>query len=110
MKIALSVVLLVGCALLTGARIPVFASDLALWMAALPSDAPRVSVNIAAALLQAGEWETAGGYALQAVHKAERPESKFERQAVLSLVSQQIQYLDTWHPVCSRPDYQPYCF
>lgn len=110
MKIGLSVVLLVGCALLTGARIPAFESDRALWMAALPSTAPRVSVNVAAALLNDGTWESAGDYALQAVKLSQRPESTYERAAVLTLVKLQIQYLDTWHPVCDRPSFQPYCF
>lgn len=110
MRILLTVFLIGGCALLTGARIPVFASDKALWMAALPSTAPRVSVNVAAALLNAGTWESAGDYALHAVELSQRPESTYERAAVLALVKLQIQYLDTWHPVCDRPAYQPYCF
>lgn len=110
MRLIFAVWLLAGYALLTGARIPVFASDRALWMAALPSAAPRVSANVAAALLREGAWESAGDYALQAIEKAQRPESAYEVDAVRHLVQLQVQYLDTWHPVCDRPVFAPYCF
>lgn len=108
MKIA-AVSILVVCALLTGARIPVFASDVALWRDAVPSDAPRPYVNLSAALLQAGRWAEAEPLVLQAVDKAQRPASAYERAAVLDLVTLQVRYLDTWHHVCSRPAFHSYC-
>lgn len=109
MKPTVAILLLTGYALLTVARIPVFASDRALWLDALPSTAPRVHVNAAAALLQAGEYERAVVEAERAVELAERPASDYERVAVRALVTNQIQWIDSFYPICTRPSLQPFC-
>lgn len=109
MKPTVAILVLTGCALLTGARIPVFESDRALWLSALPSTAPRVHVNAAAALIQHGEYERAVVEAERAVELAERPASAYEREAVRQLVTNQIQWIDSFYPVCTRPSLQPFC-
>lgn len=109
MRLVLSIWLLVGCALLTTARIPVFRSDRALWMAALPSEKPRVLVNVAAALIQQRSWESGADYALQALALAERPQSAYERAAVHALVRKQLLWVSLSVPICDRPAYQPHC-
>lgn len=109
MRIVLAIAIVAGCALLTVARIPAFSSNASLWASALPSNAPRVSVNAAAALLEHGQWELAGQMSLKALRLAERPESAYEREAVRAIVRRQVQYLDTWYPVCARQDFSPLC-
>lgn len=109
MRILLAVWLVAGYALLTWARIPVFSSDRALWMAALPSSAPRVSINIAAALIQDREWEIAAAYSLAAVELSARQASAFENRYVREIAARQLRFIDAWYPVCDRPDYSPLC-
>lgn len=106
---AVAFAIVLGCALLTGARIPAFGSDLALWAAAYPSEAPRVSINLAAALLRDGQWDAASLASLRAWDLAQRPESDYERAAVLEIVKRQIQYRDAWAPICTHPAYSPFC-
>jgi hypothetical protein len=106
---AVAVAIVLGCALLTGARISAFSSDEALWRSAYPSEAPRVSINIASALLISGQFDEAGLWSLRAWDLAQRPQSAYERQAVFALVQHQIQYLNAWTPVCSHPAYSPFC-
>lgn len=78
-------------------------------MAALPSKAPRVSVNVAAALIRDREWEIAAAYSLASVQLASRQASAFESRYVREIVTRQLQFIDAWYPVCDRPDYLPYC-
>lgn len=101
--------LVAGYVLLTVARIPDFRSDRALWLSAWPSKAPRVAANIAAALARDGAFESAGFFALTAVALSQREQSYYERAAVFQVVRNQVQWIDTFYPLCDRPDYQPYC-
>lgn len=109
MKPVLAIWFVVGCAFLSWVRIPDFSSDRALWWSALPSMAPRVHVNVAAALIRDGVWESGGLYALAALEYAERPVSAYEREAVQRIVRNQLWYIDTFYPICDRPAYSPHC-
>ena len=71
-----------GCVLLSVARIPAFSSDRALWWAALPSERPRVAINVASAMLRAGDYEGGALWSVRAVELAKRPASAYEREAV----------------------------
>lgn len=104
-RVILAVWLLVGYAGLTALRIPAFASDYALWWSAQPSQAPRASVNLAAAFILRGEYETATIWAARAVELAQRPESDYERAAVKTLIETQFDIIDAWTQVCTRNDY-----
>lgn len=94
---------------LTALRVPVFQSERALWWAALPSERPRVHVNVAAALLMDGELETGLLFSLRALELTKPPERAYEREAVAKIVRAQLRWADTFHPVCNRPSYQPHC-
>jgi hypothetical protein len=109
-RFTVAVWVLTGYAVLTGLRIPAFSSDLALWLAASPSPAPRVSVNIAAALLEAGKYPQAARYALEAVALAEhRPPA--EQAAVFGVVRNQFLFMDARvEGTCAQPLYQRFCF
>lgn len=100
---------IVGCVLLTVARIPVFSSDRALWWAALPSERPRVSANVAAALMQSGDYEGGALWSARAVELAQRPASAYEREAVRELVARQLNYANLFTNLCDRPSFQPHC-
>ena len=101
---------IVGCVLLTMARIPAFASDRALWWAALPSERPRVSANVAAALMRAGDYEGGALWSVRAVELAQRPASAYERDAVRDLVMRQLNYANLFTDnLCDRPLFRPHC-
>ena len=100
---------LLGCVLLSVARIPAFASDRALWWAALPSERPRVAVNVAAALIREGELEAGALWSVRAVELAARPASAYERDAVRQIVRYQLLYVHAQMPVCDRPSFQSHC-
>lgn len=105
----LRLAVLVGCALLTTARIFAFSSDAALWLSALPSDAPRVHINVAAVYLQDGDNERALVHMGKALELAERPASAYEREAVTAIVLNQLAMLQWRIPVCERPSWRRYC-
>ena len=108
MKVAIGLWIL-GCVLLTMARIPAFASDRALWMAALPSERPRVAVNVASALLQSGDPEGAALWSVRALELAQRPASDYEREAVREIVVRQLNYANLFVGLCDRPAYRLHC-
>lgn len=101
--------IVVGGGLLTAARLHAFSSDAALWASAQPSNAPRVSVNSAAVLIGQQQFELAAQMGLHAIALADRPASAYEREAVRAIVQRQLRLIDSWLPVCSRPDYSPHC-
>lgn len=101
--------LLLSCAWLTAMRVPAWQSDRALWWAALPSDKPRVLLNVSAALIRDGDYQGAALWAHRAVWMAQQPERRGERELVLRLVQNQLRWIDLWQPVCDRPAYSPYC-
>lgn len=94
---------------LTALRVPAFQSDRALWWAALPSERPRVYVNVAAALITSGEFEAGALYAVRAVQLTAPPERAYERAAVATIVRAQLQWVNLFQPICERPLYQPHC-
>lgn len=100
---------LLVCAVLTASRVPVFQSDRALWWSALPSERPRVHVNVAAALILAGEYEAGALFSVRAIELTQAPERAYERAAVATIVRSQLRWADTFQPICDRPSFQPHC-
>lgn len=78
-------------------------------MAALPSEKPRVHVNVASAFIQERVWEAGALYAVNAVHLAQRPQSAYEREAVTKVVRAQLLWIDLSARICDHPAYQPHC-
>lgn len=104
--IGLGLLVLAG---LTALRVPAFQSDRALWFSALPSDRPRINVNVAAALLTEGEIETGVLFSVRALELTQAPERAYERAAVETIVRAQLRWANLFSPVCDRPRYQPHC-
>lgn len=104
--IGLGLLVLAG---LSALRVPAFQSDRALWWAALPSERPRVHVNVAAALMGEGEFHSGAWYAVRAVELAQAPERAYERDVVATIVRAQLRWADTFQPICDRPYFQPHC-
>ena len=98
-----------GCVLLSVARIPAFSSDRALWLAALPSERPRVAINVASALIHDGNYEGGALWSVRGLELAKRPASAYEREAVTLLVQRQLNYVNLFVPICDRPLYQSHC-
>jgi hypothetical protein len=115
MRVLIGALVLAVCASASAHRLEAWRSNRALWTAAVITtpQSPEAALRMGALHLQYGEWEAAATWTFRAVQLWEarpRPERPFPGAVPFSeSLRRQAWLVDTFSPVCHRPEWARVC-